>query len=344
LASERPDVLMLFTDPRFFIWVMEMEDEIHQVCPIVWNHLWDQCEFGPVFNKVLFDSTDMLNCINRPTYEFLKGLYPEDSHPGKVNWAPHALPTDLFKPMSEQDALNHKRRILKGKPDDEFVVLWVNRNARRKMPGDVLWSWKMFVDELQKKHGHAKATLMMHTDPLDQEGPNLFQIVDMLGLKNNVVFSRDRTSFEEMNVFYNVCDTVLNRSCAEGFGLSTLEGMYCGKPIIALKTGGLERQVVDYTDGSENGVALPVEYKTMVGSQMVPYIIEDHVKNETVAAAIMKMYDMGPEKRKALGQKAMKYAHDEFGLGKLINTWDKTLEHTCNTWKQTYKPWEMKKL
>ena len=35
LATEKPDLLLIFTDPRFFIWLFEMEDEVHQVCPIV---------------------------------------------------------------------------------------------------------------------------------------------------------------------------------------------------------------------------------------------------------------------------------------------------------------------
>lgn len=339
LASERPDALMLFTDPRFFIWVWEMEDEIHQICPIVYNHLWDQCDFPPTYNKVLFDSTDLLNCINRPTYEFLSSVYPE-----KTNWAPHAVPEEVFFPLSQQESLQNKRRALPGKPDDEFVGLWINRNARRKMPGDLLWSWRMFLDRLQEKYGHQKATLIMHTDPADQEGPNLYQIVEVLKLHNNVVFSKDRTSFQDINKLYSVCDFVINRSCAEGFGLATLEGMYCGKPIIALKTGGLTRQVVDYRDGSENGVALPVELKTMVGSQIVPYIIEDHVTNETVSNAFLKMFEFGPEKRKELGQKALNYAKHEFNMSSLIKTWDDSLEKTISTWKQTYKPWETVKI
>ncbi len=28
LATEKPDILFLFTDPRFFIWLWEMEDEV----------------------------------------------------------------------------------------------------------------------------------------------------------------------------------------------------------------------------------------------------------------------------------------------------------------------------
>ena len=36
LLNEKPDALLIFTDPRFFTWLFEMEDEIHQVCPILW--------------------------------------------------------------------------------------------------------------------------------------------------------------------------------------------------------------------------------------------------------------------------------------------------------------------
>ena len=31
LATEKPDVIFLFTDPRFFTWLFEIEDEIRQI-------------------------------------------------------------------------------------------------------------------------------------------------------------------------------------------------------------------------------------------------------------------------------------------------------------------------
>jgi len=36
LATEKPDILLIFTDPRFFIWLFEMEDEIRQICPFAY--------------------------------------------------------------------------------------------------------------------------------------------------------------------------------------------------------------------------------------------------------------------------------------------------------------------
>jgi len=167
LAQLRPDALFLFTDPRFFIWAWEMEDEIHQICPIVYWHLWDNPPW-PEFNRPLYESNDLINCINYPTYQMVKERFPE-----KTNYIPHAVPEDLYKPLPKEDVLKFKRSLLGSQRSDHFTCLYVSRNARRKMPSDILTSWKMFLDELQKSHGHKKATLVMHTDPMDQEGTNL---------------------------------------------------------------------------------------------------------------------------------------------------------------------------
>ena len=41
LRTERVDLLWFMTDPRFFGWLWEMEDEIRPVCPMVYYHVWD---------------------------------------------------------------------------------------------------------------------------------------------------------------------------------------------------------------------------------------------------------------------------------------------------------------
>ena len=335
LAMEKPDALFIFNDPRFFIHVWEHSDEVRQICPIVANHLWDDCEFPPIYNKLLYDATDLINCINRPTYEFLKPLYPE-----KVNWAPHGVPKELFRPLAEDVVKSDRKKLLQGRADDCFTVLWVARNAPRKRPGDIIWAWKLFLDELEKKHGHRNALLVMHCDPFDVEGPNLFQVLDLFNVRNEVLFSNDKVNFPDMARLYNACDTLINRSSAEGFGLPVLEAMMCGKPVIAIKTGGLTRQVVDWRDGSENGIALPVELSSLNGSQAVPYILDNYVGNATVVKALMDMYEMGPDKRKELGKKAMDYAHFEFDLDNLVKTWDESLEECIKNWRSRYKRWE----
>jgi glycosyltransferase involved in cell wall biosynthesis len=179
----------------------------------------------------------------------------------------------------------------------------------------------------------------MHTSPTDNEGPNLFAASEMLKIQNNVFFSQERLEFEKMNVLYNISDFCLNMSYAEGFGLTTLESMMTGTPIIAAKTGGLTRQVLNCHEGGENGVALNIDMKTLVGSQTVPYIYEDYVDNKNVANAIMKLYKLSPKARKKLRNKVLRYARTEFAHQKTVDTWHETMIKTLKDFDQNYEKW-----
>jgi glycosyltransferase involved in cell wall biosynthesis len=335
LATEKPDVLFLFTDPRFFVWLFEMEDEIRQICPIVWWHVWDNYPY-PDFNESFYEATDLLNCHSHMTYTMLK-----DKFPGKTNWIPHSLPNDLFFPLDKKPIVEYKEQLLGPERSDHFVGIWVNRNAKRKRSNDVLLSWSLFLKDLKRKKGHTKATLIMHTEPTDNEGPNLFATAEMLNIQNNVFFSRDRLEFQKMNVLYNISDFCLNMSYAEGFGLSTLESMMTGTPIIAAKTGGLTRQVVNSVTGGENGVALDIDLKTLVGSQTVPFIYEDYVSNENVAKGIMKLYKKSDKEKARLSKKVLKYARGEFGYQKTIDQWHETMLDALEKFKKEKKSFDV---
>ena len=129
---------------------------------------------------------------------------------------------------------------------------------------------------------------------------------------------------------------------AEGFGLSTLESMQSGTPIIAAKTGGLTRQVVDHRDGSENGIALDIDFRSLVGSQGVPYIYEDYCSSENTAAAIMKLYRMSDSERKDLSKKVIEYVNDSFSYSEMIDSWDESLHSTIQNWKESYERYSIK--
>lgn len=327
MITERPDAVFIFTDPRFFVWLYEIEDEVRQMCPIVYWHVWDNYPF-PEYNRPFYDATDLINCHSHMTYEMLKKEYPH-----KTNFIPHSLPEDLFYPIPENESKEYRKNVLGEGTQDKFVLFWVNRNARRKRPNDVLLSWKMFIDKITEEGEKNTPILLMHTDPLDTEGPNLLETSNNLGISESVVFSNQRLEFEKMNILHNMSDACINISYAEGFGLATLEAMNCAKPIIAAKTGGLTRQVVDHRDGTTNGVALEIRCKSLVGSQSVPYIYEDYVDVKETSEAIYKLYKMSNEERREIGLKARDYALSEFNFQKTIDEWDRTMEEAILKFK-----------
>jgi glycosyltransferase involved in cell wall biosynthesis len=336
IASERPDALFIFTDPRFFQHIFNLEDEIHQICPITYWHVWDNDPY-PAYNDWIYKSVDLFNCHSHLTYNLVA-----KEHPHKANFIPHAVPQDMFKPLPDADKLKFKKQLL-GENHENFTLMWVNRNARRKKPNDVLESFAMARNIIAVRDGSPpKMSLIMHTNPQDNEGPNLLATAAMLGLQDNIVFSTNKLNFEEMNVLYNISDATINIACAEGFGLSTLESMQTGTPIIATKTGGLTRQVVDHRDGTENGIALEPAVRALVGSQQVPYIYEDHVSNKDAADAIVALYDMSPEDRTALGNKARAYVLSEFALEDTVRRWDESLSGVIEGFN--YKRWTCKEL
>jgi glycosyltransferase involved in cell wall biosynthesis len=121
--------------------------------------------------------------------------------------------------------------------------------------------------------------------------------------------------------------------------------MQCGKPIIAVKTGGLKRQVVDHRDETENGIALNVSHQSLVGSQQVPYIYEDYASVDDIVDAIMKMYDMGPEAREKLGKKSREYVMSEFSHQKTIDLWHESLLGLLEDWKnKKRKSWSIEEV
>lgn len=338
LITEKPDALLIFTDPRQFIWLFQMEDEIHQLCPITYWHVWDNGPF-PAFNRPWYESTDLINCLSYKTYELVKPNFPD-----KTEYIPHAFPKNVYYKMPEEERANLAQQNF-GPKANWFKALWVNRNATRKLPADVLDGWKLFLEKLEAKYGHRNAVMIMHTDPNDQEGPNLLAVAEMLGLQNNVWFSTEKLGFDKMNVLHNITDTVVNVSKNEGFGLSTLISLQVGKPVIALKTGGETRKVVDHRDGTELGVALEPVKRCLVGSQLVPYIYEDYAGTEDLANAFLKLYELSPAEKKELEKKALDYVDYEFNFEDVVRRWDETLTECIDKFKEgKRRTWDIVKL
>ena len=106
LITEPPDVVLIFTDPRFFTWLFEIEDEVHQICPIVWWHVWDNYP-TPRFNDHFYEATDAINCHSYLTYNMCRENFKE-----KTSFIPHAIPESIYYPLSDDHIRLLKNKIL----------------------------------------------------------------------------------------------------------------------------------------------------------------------------------------------------------------------------------------
>lgn len=321
LEIEKPDFLIIFSDTRFFEHVFEMSDEIRKVCPIIYWHVWDNRP-TPVFNKKIYDSVDHVACISRLTYQVCKEIIPE-----KCSYVPHTLPNNIFYQMKKEDIKKCKEKTLGQERKNNFICLWLNRNIKRKRPTDVLKSWQIFLLNLEEKYGHKEATLIMHTDPFDKKGHNLLKIAEHLKINKNVCFSNELSSYEQINALHNISDVCLNIAHSEGFGLSTLESMQTGTPIIVSLTGGLTSQVIDYNDCSRNGIGISPSVKSLNGNQNIPYIYEDFVCVEKVSKSIMDFYKLSKSEKDILSKKCVEYVKKDFNYENMIKSWDNILEN-----------------
>ena len=59
IELEKPDVVMFFTDPRYWIWLFQMENEIRRKIPMVYLNIWDDYP-APMYNESYYDSCDGL--------------------------------------------------------------------------------------------------------------------------------------------------------------------------------------------------------------------------------------------------------------------------------------------
>jgi glycosyltransferase involved in cell wall biosynthesis len=333
IRTEKPDMMWFMTDPRFFTWLWEIEDEIRPLIPMVYYHVWDNLPY-PVFNKVWYDSSDAVVAISKVTHDIVKNVAPDV----ELYRLPHAVDEKVFKPLTKEEKLELRKNT--GFEEDKFVVFWNNRNARRKQPGTLIFWFKEFIDKV----GHDKATLLMHTDPGDPNGPNLNAIVQELGLvEGQVKFSTNKIDFPQMAALYNIADVTVNISDAEGFGLSTLESLNCGTPIIVNMTGGLQEQVTDGEDWY--GIGIEPSSKCIIGSQDIPFIYEDRISKEDFIEALEKVYNMTAEERGALGEKGKEYANRKFSFNEYVVRWRtvlKDIHEKHGSWEEKqYKSWEL---
>ena len=327
MTIEKPDAIIHFTDPRFWVWMYNMEHEIRQNIPILYYNIWDDLP-DPLYNTNFYRSSDTLLSISKQTYGINKRILSKFGYKDwQTVYAPHGITEKRLFKIDKDDTKFKKFENYYNFDKYKFKILYLNRNIRRKNPGDVALAYKHMMDKLTPEQ-RKECVFVWHSAPSDENGTDMRAVCQTLLPDYPVIFTYDMggpMSDEQMNYLYNSVDIYINLASNEGFGLGSLEALTVGTPIIVNVTGGLQDQcgfkkedgtyliAEDYVDLGSNHRG---EYKehgewvkpvfpsniSLCGSPLTPYIFDDRASYEDAGEVLLEWYNEGPEKREEYGE------------------------------------------
>ena len=206
INQEKPDAIFHFTDPRYWTWLYQLEHEVKTTfgIPIIYYSIWDDLPY-PMWNAPFYGSCDLIMGISKQSDNIHREVLTQNdfkiinyddkkqrhqfksSNTVVTGYVPHGLNHEIFKPLDKSDD-SYKKMYKQIKQDNnvDFVLLWNNRNIRRKQPGDVVLAFKQFVDQLPLEQ-QKNVALLLHTQAdckinvdlkmITEIGYNLMQII-----------------------------------------------------------------------------------------------------------------------------------------------------------------------
>jgi len=363
IHMENPDAIFFFTDPRYWVWLFQMENEIRKKIPMVYLNIWDDLP-APLYNQSFYDSCDTLMAISKQTLNINK-MVLGDKVKGKIlKYVPHGINEKVFYPITEfmqsqNEALEKKKAEIFGDFKPEFVVFYNARNIRRKCTSDLIAAYAMFCDKIGKEKA-SRCALLMHTQKADENGTDLNAVTELMcdPEYQKVYFSDARLNADEINLLYNMSDVTALISSNEGWGLSLTESMMAGKMIIANVTGGMQDQMrfedengkwIEFNDKfcsnhfgkykKHGRWALPVfpTNISIVGSIPTPYIYDDRCDFRDVAKAIEDCYNLSTDERNNRGMAGRDWVLSNESMMSAAHMCDNVIS-TINETISTFKP------
>ena len=227
LQKEKPNAIWFMTDPRFYEWLWEIENEVRANVPMLYYHVWDNLP-APHFNGKYYRSNDKVVCISKVTHKILQTVAPNV----ESCYLPHAVHSNIFRPATTPAETEQVKEVRKAIDDrssmnnpKKKIFFWNNRNARRKQSGTIVWWFKEWLDKV----GHDKASLLMHTDAQDPHGQDLPHLIQQLEVEDGqILLSTNKVSPEQLADYYRACDYRCRRLRACNLGIFSLwQPYYC---------------------------------------------------------------------------------------------------------------------
>jgi glycosyltransferase involved in cell wall biosynthesis len=177
-----------------------------------------------------------------------------------------------FRPPTPDERAASRRRF--GVPDGRVVCVFVGRLSREKGLMDLMEAWRILEPR-------GTATLLVAGPDMDGHawnvGPAARAFVDSHGLRDSVTFVGPMNDVPSV---MHAADLCVQPSHFEAMGLSAVEALACGVPVVASAVGGL----VDFVHDDVNGRTCPPEQPAAL-AESLRSVIADPVRRARLTAA-----------------------------------------------------------
>ncbi len=205
------------------------------------------------------------------------------AHPEKVIVIPSAVNTKVFHPVPMAEA-----RQIVGVAQDAFVVAYVGRMVPRKdvrnvvrAMGLLVQRWRQSTTKLPPIHLLLVGGETVEPDPVaTPEIGVLQQLVAELGITEYVSFVGKRQQDTLYN-YYSAGNVDVTTPWYEPFGLTPLEGMACGRPVIGSAVGGITYTIAD----GETGFLVPPRDPQALANRLYQLLTEPELCTRMRVAA-----------------------------------------------------------
>ena len=183
-----------------------------------------------------------------------------------------------------------KNRMIYNTVDEQEIYSIITNNGRPRISGEHNAGGKIIigvvsrlryekgVDVLIEALEHAKKACSSFFCLIIGDGPARDELRRLAVEKNlnDMIIWSGSVRYEEAISYIKRMDIVVCPSRTEGFGLTALEAMFCGKPIIASRTGGLPEVIED----NATGLLFEAENPGDLADKLIRLINDPALRNE----------------------------------------------------------------
>lgn len=187
---------------------------------------------------LLVKVADQIIATGETDAQYIQYLY--DGNSEKIAVITPGVNLHLFKPT---DKIEAKKNI--GASADEKLILFVGRIEPLKGVDVLLYALKILLTahpELRLCVWIVGGDISQRADEWPEELKKLSEIREVLAINTSVKFV-GRKKQEELPQYYNAADIMVMPSHYESFGITAVEAMACGTPVITTDVTGVSRLI-----------------------------------------------------------------------------------------------------